>query len=629
MNKIAKVIPYHKMPRGKDIFDYLIPEFLDNKLKIGDLVNIPFGKKTILGAVRDIAGKSLEGKLKLIESVENDIKLPAFQFKLLTWFSEYYYYSLASTFRMIFPDRPKKRQNVASDISKLEKKQFPNNKNVQKTAEIINQSISGRFLLFPFRQQLKISLYFELIKLAIKDKGQILILFPDITSAELFYEKASDFLPTSVILATSIGSQTKNKGLAMWQKVKNNDCNIIVGTRSAIFLPFENIKTIIIDRADADEYKQWDQNPRYDTVTVAKQIQKLTKCQIIISSVAPRIEDAFNAKQEKYQLIRLGERQKRTIKMVDLNSQRDSYAYLGYELTERIKENLNRGKKSLLIVNKRGQYSYICCADCGKLYLCPNCELPMSIDSKKTLHCYRCRHESLLPPACPNCASHRSKYLGIGIEQIRDLLKNEFKVDAQIIGDSMAIGDDAKIILSPACAIDSGMLAQIDFLGFVYIDNLIYLADFSSNHRVYSEIINLAQKTKIGAAIYLQTYFPDNIAIRNLNSSYEQFYKEELAERKEFNYPPFVEVFKLIYEHHDKKVCFKEAQTLYNRLELAVAKTGIKITEPYLYYASKVRTRYRYQIAIFLNEAEKTHEKSLLGLVPDYWTIDRAPKDLL
>lgn len=315
-------------------------------------------------------------------------------------------------------------------------------------------------------------------------------------------------------------------------------------------------------------------------------------------------------------MITLGAGIKNQVQLVDLREERKKgFTYLSEKLLREIDITLKQKKdnKVLLIVNKKGEYSYLFCDDCGFEANCPSCKLPFTIEGQN-LVCYRCGQKQDLLLTCPNCRGVNLKKMGIGIEQISNEVKKRFT-------------DAGRILLSTGQTLKKENFENIGLLGFVYLDSLVYLADFNSNFRLYcfqKELIGRAG----GAGVIVQTSFADNLAFESLNLGYEYFYKKEIADRKQFSYPPFCTLIKLFFQHQDLGVCQKEAQELYDKL-IKGSDKNIKITEPYLHYLQKVRKRYRCQIAVFLPLSNIELEKRFISDVPEYWTIDKNPVNLL
>ena len=634
MNNIARIIPCKKLPRTMGCFDYLVPERLKNKIKPGDFVYVPFKNRIISGLVDLFTDKSEFSAIKEISDVHNTFApFLSYQIELIKWFSEYYYYSLGSTLSLFLKEPPKKTAKVKPAAEELAEIAMTGSKSVEKIAEQIMCSKDEiKFLLFPLKQDYKSFFFVKLAKLCLNENKQILVICPQVHKAEELFRCLPRELGERACLFTAGTRTSKNRYFETCRKIRENKISLIIGTRSAIFSPMVNPGVIIIDDAHSEDLKQWDQNPRYDTITVARKIQELSNCKLILSSITPRPEDAWLAKKENYRLISLGSCPDLNYKIINLNEERKKgFTYLSEALVAAIKQTIDQGKKVLLIVNKKGEYGYLACSDCNFEATCQNCKLPLSVFEKKLI-CYRCGHEQPIILVCPECHGYNLKKLGIGINQI----KSELKI---IINQEIAIVDEdnvatAKIILSTGQNIGRKVFTGVGLLGLVYVDSLAYLPDFSSSFRLYGflkELINLfSSNNEPERRLIVQTCFPENIAFSSLAENYEKFYQAEIGERKAFGYPPFARLIKLFFEHHDLAVCKTEAMNLHKKLQTILGRAkDISLTDPYPCYTQKIRKKYRYQMILFMRDCAAVRESGLLINVPEYWTIDKNPNSLL
>ena len=367
MSKIAKIIPLKKMPRGMDFFDYIVPD--DMELKIGDVIEIPFRNITIEGVVYAFADKSEFEQIKSITEQKHEIRtmLP-YQLKFIEWFSKYYYQSMGTTLNLILPQRPKRKTSSKLKVESYKAKQDIFVK-VQLAKDLIENE-HKKFLMFPYDYEQKKNLYLSLVKNYFAKNEQLVLMFPHKEKVQEFYALLTEEQKAKTALVTSELQTKKNLHIQVYEQIKNNEVNLVLGTRSAVFAPFAQAKMIIMDEADNDDYKSWDQNPRYSAVRCAQKLQELLDCKLILSAVCPRIEDAYRAKQEKYKFVELGNKPQGNLNIVDLSHERQKgFTYLSDNLLEQLKT----AKKSLLIVNKSGMYSYFMCGDCGVTAKCRSC----------------------------------------------------------------------------------------------------------------------------------------------------------------------------------------------------------------------------------------------------------------
>lgn len=629
MKKIIRIIPLQKMPRDKGFFDYIIDSEMASNLSMGDVIEIPFGRRKLLGLVWSFHGSSDIKNLRELTTINKSFSIPKYQIQLIEWFSNYYYYSPASTFSLLQPVPPKRKHDYDLSIFPAEYKKTSIRNSVKKLAKTIYTSEDRKFLISPNDQKVKQELYLSLCALSLSNKSQILIIFPQIEMMITFYKTLSAMERKETILVTNEIQRTKNKFIAARQKISDGKFKIILGTRSSVFLPLQNCKIIVVDEAHSEDLKQWDQNPRYNVTEVVRQLQKIQKNKIVFSSLTPPVDLAFETKQDDYKYIQLGKQNKFIYNVVNLDNERQKkFTYYSTPLIEKINYFKKQNKKSLLIVNKRGLYGYFGCGDCGWSAQCPKCKMPMIIEEKGQLNCRHCRIESDVYLSCPDCHGTNMKKMGIGLEKVIKDLKQLYNFHCtENFADKRA-----EIYLSTGQNLPTAIDFSISFLGFVYVDSLVYLADYNSNYKLFNFIKNLT--INVGERleeVLIQTSFTDNIAIESVNKDYQFFYQEELRARKNFDYPPFSTIVKLMYEHHDQAIAEKEAYDLYKKLinKCSELSGDVKVSEPYLYYLNKIRKRYRYQIALIFPKISLKNETAIMTLVPNYWLVDKNPKDLL
>lgn len=613
MSNYAKIIPYKKLPRNRHYFDYAIPNELEGKLDIGQIVKIPFKNSEILGLVSGFSPKTeFEYIKEIIKTTEYDFSTKQMDF--LNWFSDYYVYSKGSIFRLMFSDLPIKKTDW-QDQFKLEPEIKSDSKTQEKTAEQIYCSREKNIVILPNRFEEKLYLYKALCQKILAKNEQILILFPQKSKLQRFTKMLNKNVRQKTVLVTNELSRSKNQYFKVWQKIKMKEVNIVLGTRSTVFMPFENYKVVVIDDCHSDDHKSWDQNPRYNVIDIIQKWQELIKCQVIYSSQTPRIEDVFRLSDKK--IIELGNLSNIKSDVLDITQERkNEFVYVCKPIIETIKKTINKDQNVLVVVNKKGKYSALYCQDCGTETVCPECKLPMVVTEDQKLVCFRCKQEMELYLNCPKCNSLKLKQTGFGLEKIKEVIQDEVEsID--------------NIYFTTGQSISEINLPEISVVVFAYIDSLMYLADYNSNFRLYSYIQEILQTINQGqnCLVLTQTSFVGNPIFENL-LNYKKFYSDELSTRKELNYPPFRETIKLIIEHHDQKISQREANSVYNKI-VQFCSESIYITEPYEFYAQKVRNRFRFQISLLFLKKDLNKIREILDILPDYWIVDRNPLNLL
>jgi len=624
------------MPRGTGVFDYEVPEQFQETIRPGMVVDVFMRSKLARGVVLKLKDKSEFDKIKPI-STTLPYLLPDFQLDFLNWFSEQYFYSPSSTLTLFLPDIPKRKQVMSPRKTVLPVPQKQNDSISNLAKELIERKAQN-FLLFSNNINSKYALFAKLSELVGANGDQTAIIFPQKFKVNEFLPFLTQLASDTVGVFTNEEKLSMNRAFSLWNKINNAELLTVVGTRSTIFAPFSKLKFLIVDDADSDDLKQWDQNPRYHVVESARKLCELTGAKLILSSNAPRIEDAWLAKNDKYKIITLGSFNPAKLKIVDLKEERKKvFTYLSDDLIDALKTVNASQQKALLFVNKKGLYSNFCCDDCGKVETCADCGLPLTVTNTNELICFRCNNRKPLNLACSKCGSTKLRKTGIGIEQVQETLRKVHGINSQIITDDQT-ELRSNIILTTSPTIKREFYDNAALVAVVYADSLVHLPDFNSNFKLYSflkEIILRASSFGNSAQIIIQTGFPNSPAFKQLTADYKTFYEEEIGNRKMFGYPPFNSLFKIFFDHHDLEVAEREARMQYRELKEPVEKNGGKIMTPFLHYRQKVRNRYRYQIALFLPacaggpSGNIETERQVTQSIPNFWNIDRNPLSML
>ena len=674
---IVDVIPATKIPLGKSqVYTY----YSAHKISVGALVMVEFYRRKILGIViniqelekRKIEVKRYPYQLKeILKVIDSKPVLTSVQLKLASWIAEYYWAPLSLTIKSMLPEIPSKKAKKkypsiikaileSTDYFPLERSQgyVKTNSKIEKLVQSIEKSKKKNFLLFNSKEGEKEKIYLELLKKFLKKDKQILILFPEISNLKKIVLKIKSFLDKSEA-AILFSGLPKTLYWQEWQKIRNGDVKIIFGTRIALFAPFQKLELIVVDDEQNQSYKS-DQAPRYQTKKTALKLAELAKTKIILESSTPSVESYWASKQKKYKLIIQNSKSKiQNFVIVDMKeeSHKGNYSIFSEVLVDSLKRTLKQKKQVVLFVGRRGMATFIICQDCGYVVKCPNCNIPLVyhiLEKNEILTCHHCNYNEAPPPFCPKCSSHRIKYSGIGTQKVEAEIKKLFpkakvrrldsdiakskKQENKIWQDFTAKKID--ILIGTQMILKAQDFKNVDLIGVVSIDSILNIPDFRSGERVFQTITKFLKLPKLNKAkIILQTYHPNNLIFRvALRGDYEDFYKNEIKDRRALTYPPFSNLIRLIYKNKDRKLCEENSKILAERLKnriynIQYTKYKIQVLGPAPAFIPKERGRYIWQIVIKIrNESEKIENKlknELLKIVPNDWTVDVDPESLL
>jgi primosomal protein N' (replication factor Y) len=645
----VEVIPLARLPKNLFSFDYEVPENFLGQIKIGQIVKIPFHGKKINGIIAAVKNQPAEIKtaikpfIKIIDAEEN---LDKNHLELLRWISDYYLSSPAFILKTFLASPPQKISNF-----KIIPKPRPLSSSVsvsdlEEIKSIVKKIISSKkhnFLLHYKNNKNKIAIFLKCVeKIILGDKG-VLILLPQVSDVLEFSSYFSSLFPGKI--SSLHGELSKTEYWQEWQKIKRGVSKIAIGTRSALFAPFKNIGLIIIDSEEAPDFKQSDQNPRYDARDTAFKLAEITGAKVVLGSQAPRPETYFESQNNPdFDYLPPQKSEQPSTALVDMNNEikNKNISSLSERIKEKISEALFKKQKVILLLNRRGAGTTIICRDCDHIFKCKTCETPLvchdegcSLPNK--FICHNCGAEEPVQLVCPKCHGTSIKYLGVGTQTVEKEIKKIFpktkiiRIDKDAKFPNLDISSDAEIFIGTQLFIKNylAQIKNIGLIGVISADTLIYRPDFRSGEKIFSwltNIINFSYTVK--SPIIIQTFFPNNFVIQGvIEGKAESFYLEELENRQILNYPPFGRIIKLAYSDTEEKKCFNEADKVFkllkNELENRVD----------IFFESKPKREKRKffsKIIIKFSENQASEVKEIIRKkLPDSWTIDIDPENIL
>lgn len=345
-----------------------------------------------------------------------------------------------------------------------------------------------------------------------------------------------------------------------WRKIKEGKVDIVIGARSAVFAPLENLGVIIMDEEHSATYKQ-ENSPRYHALDVAKWRAKYHNIPLILGSATPSLESFARAHKGVYQLLTLTKRYNNTlpkIVVIDLNEEfKKANSYLSNPLLEAIKDRMSKKEQSILFLNRRGYSSYLSCSGCGDVIKCPNCDISLTFHkSSNMLRCHYCGYATKKEDICPKCGAFYKEF-GIGTEKIKEELEAKIpgiRVLRMDVDTTTTKNAHEKIIkdfasLNYDCLVGTQMIAKgldfpnVTFVGVVNADISLNLPDFRASEVTFQLLNQVSGRSGRGSKqglVYIQTFNKDHYAISYaLTNDYLGFYHQEMQIRKKLAYPPF------------------------------------------------------------------------------------------
>lgn len=673
-------------------FFYHVPKLLENNIKIGVRVRIPFGNMILDGFVLGISDNSSYNNSKIKDIINVIDKEPVLNKEMLLlgkYMSDNLLASLSSCYQVMLPKALKAevKSNIkikydrylhriksieeidryidnckyesqinllcklkegdilitkmSSSINTIIKYGFAsiiyeeckrykydgisNYKRVNLTDKqrLVSDTIissfgkSDTFLLYGVTGSGKTEVYMDVIEKAINNGKSAIMLVPEIgLTPQIVGKFISRFGNVISVLHSKLSDSERYDE---YRKITNGESKIVIGTRSAIFVPFNNIGVIIIDEEHTSSYKQ-DNNPRYSAINVAEWRSKYHNCPLVLGSATPSLESFAKAGNHVYKLLSLTERAGGSVlpivNIVDMKEEvKKGNFILSDILKNKIGEVLDRGEQAIILLNRRGYSSTISCRECGYVYKCPNCDITYTYHkSSNNLKCHYCGYSMVLPNKCSICGSDNLKDYGLGTEKLEETLNSLYKarIVRMDVDTTSKKGQHQKIIDDFGehkydILIGTQMIAKgLDFplvtlVGVVSIDSSLTSPDYRASENTFqllSQVSGRAGRSENKGEVIVQTFNPDHYAITLAkNHDYIDFYKEEMKIRKMLKYSPYYYMVLVSITSKDYELGFKEANRIGSYIRNNINKDSI-VLGPTMANMFKVNNIYHYQIII-------------------------------
>ena len=476
---------------------------------------------------------------------------------------------------------------------------------------------SDTFLLYGVTGSGKTEVYMDVIEKVLNSGKTAIMLVPEIgLTPQIVGKFISRFGNVISVLHSKLSDSERYDE---YRKITNGESKIVIGTRSAIFVPFTNIGVIIIDEEHTSSYKQ-DNNPRYSAINVAEWRSKYHNCPLVLGSATPSLESFAKAGNHVYKLLSLTERAGGSVlpnvNIVDMKEEvKKGNFILSDILKNKIGEVLDRGEQAIILLNRRGYSSTISCKECGYVYKCPNCDITYTYHkSSNNLKCHYCGYSMVLPNKCSICGSDNLKDYGLGTEKLEETLNSLYKarIVRMDVDTTSKKGQHQKIIDDFGehkydILIGTQMIAKgLDFplvtlVGVVSIDSSLTSPDYRASENTFqllSQVSGRAGRSESKGEVIIQTFNPDHYAITLAkNHDYIGFYKEEMKIRKMLKYSPYYYMVLLSITSKDYELGFKEANKIGSYIRNNISNDSI-VLGPTMANMFKVNNIYHYQIII-------------------------------
>jgi primosomal protein N' (replication factor Y) len=499
------------------------------------------------------------------------------------------------------------------------------------------------FLLHGVTASGKTEIYIRAMRDAVRRGMTALMLVPEISLTPVFSRRLkAQFGEAVAILHSSLSEGERGDE---WRRIRDGDARVVIGTRSAVFAPLENIGLVIVDEEHDGSYKQ-DETPRYHGRDTAIVRASRARAVVVLGSATPSIESYHNAHAGKYTYLRLqtryGDRALAEVLTVDMREvfKRHGKAQtLSNELKLAVAETFARGEQAMILLNRRGFSSFLLCRSCGLAIQCPNCDVTLTYHRyNESLQCHYCGYIRPVPRVCDACEGEYIHYVGLGTEQLEAMLKElfpEMNIARLDRDTTRRRGSFEQIIMEFAgggidLLVGTQMIAKghdfhnVTLVGVVSVDVGLALPDFRAAERTFQLLTQVAGRAGRGdrpGRVIIQTYHPEHYSLTCAREqNYEEFYKREIVFRRTMHYPPFTALINVLIHDKDYDRANGTALAFARELREAGKQANMRALGPAPAAISRIKGEYRFQVLI--KARSRTRARAALDVAMDRVAAD-------
>ena len=475
------------------------------------------------------------------------------------------------------------------------------------------------YLLYGVTGSGKTQVFLKLIEDVVNDGKGVIVMVPEIAltpqTLGIFYSHFGDRV------AVFHSALSAGERIDEWKRVKNGDAKIAIGTRSAVFAPFDNLGLIVMDEEQEHTYKS-EMSPRYHARDIARFRCAHSNALLVLASATPSVETYTNAMSGRYGFVKLHERYGKAVlpEVVTVDVSQSKGA-ISNELYNALEECLNDNKQAILLMNRRGFNTFASCGACKTVLTCPNCSISLTYhNANKRLMCHYCGHSQSYTDVCPECGERSVSYAGFGTQRIEEELENIFpnakvlRMDADTTMARYSYQDkltafakgEYDILLGTQMVAKGLDFPRVTLVGIISIDHQLYNDDFRSSEKAFdllTQVIGRSGRGDFAGKAYIQTVLPDNDIIElSAAQDYESFYEMESIIRKTMVYPPYCDICSITFSGEQNNKSYQCSKLFFDMLKNAVTTdygdVKINVLGPIQPRVSKISNKYRYVITV-------------------------------
>lgn len=662
--KYANLVIDNKSDQTDQLYTYGVKD----DAKIGSKVYVPFARSRNLREAYVVetdghSGDELGKRLRYIEKVDDDVSLSEEMIRTALWMKKRYICRLIDAVNCFTPVGEKARRGQRKNPFAEEKGEPASVKELtlqqaqilQRIGEAAKAKKHMRFLLHGVTGSGKTEIYIRAAQQVLEQGRNVIVLVPEIALTGQIIDRFIGRFGSGKV-AVLHSKLSLGERYDQWKKVRDGcdgDGQIVIGARSAVFAPLENIGLIVIDEEHETTYKS-DHTPKYDTIEVAlKRVQdKDNNGILLLGSATPSVVSYQRAQEGIYELLELTERYNKVvlpeISIVDMREElkRGNRSIISSELCSKMKDTLEAGRQVILFLNRRGYSTFVSCRECGYVARCPGCGLSLTYHKAGgQAVCHYCGYHEPAPNKCPECGSKYIRYFGSGTEKLEEAVSDLFpeyaaerldldtvKRKGELTRKLKAFRSGKTQILIGTQIIAKGLdFRNVGLSGIVSADVSLNIPDFRSPERTFQLITQAAGRAGRGDSqghVVIQTYSPEHYAVAFASQhDYKGFFETEKQLRAYMGYPPYSDLFQIVFTAKREDAAKDGAESWYERIRGRMAREDQEMVfPPQQAYLGKIKDIYRYSMLIKCPQGRRAEYSRIVAAVREE-DIEKKKKD--
>lgn len=662
--KYANLVIDNKSDQTDQLYTYGVKD----DAKIGSKVYVPFARSRNLREAYVVetdehSGDGLGKRLRYIEKVDDDVSLSEEMIRTALWMKKRYICRLIDAVNCFTPVGEKARRGQRKNPFAEEKGEPSSVKGLtlqqaqilQRIGEAAKAKKHMRFLLHGVTGSGKTEIYIRAAQQVLEQGRNVIVLVPEIALTGQIIDRFIGRFGSGKV-AVLHSKLSLGERYDQWKKVRDGcdgDGQIVIGARSAVFAPLENIGLIVIDEEHETTYKS-DHTPKYDTIEVAlKRVQdKDNNGILLLGSATPSVVSYQRAQEGIYELLELTERYNKVvlpeISIVDMREElkRGNRSIISSELCSKMKDTLEAGRQVILFLNRRGYSTFVSCRECGYVARCPGCGLSLTYHKAGgQAVCHYCGYHEPAPNKCPECGSKYIRYFGSGTEKLEEAVSDLFpeyaaerldldtvKRKGELTRKLKAFRSGKTQILIGTQIIAKGLdFRNVGLSGIVSADVSLNIPDFRSPERTFQLITQAAGRAGRGDSqghVVIQTYSPEHYAVAFASQhDYKGFFETEKQLRAYMGYPPYSDLFQIVFTAKREDAAKDGAESWYERIRSRMAREDQEMVfPPQQAYLGKIKDIYRYSMLIKCPQGRRAEYSRIVAAVREE-DIEKKKKD--